>query len=175
MVGGITVKLVLVVVSFVQAHWLPIACAAGTVVAATMFGDKAYWTNISNEAAKAIAEKKPLEAVKFIEAEIAKYPKWKQENPDRASYTDRQINDLYFHLAKAKESAGLDKTEQTIVEALGEGPVTLDEVVRRTGLPSGKAASAMTMLVLKGVVAQYPGNLFGRKRRGKGPDSGNRD
>jgi hypothetical protein len=50
----------------------------------------------------------------------------------------------------------------------GTGPrwvflVTLDELVRHTGIDSGKAASAMTMLVLKGLVAQQPGNIFSHK------------
>jgi TolA-binding protein len=109
--GGITLKITLVMLSFVQAHWVPIACAAGTVAAASMFGDKAYWTNIGKEAEKIIGEKKPHDAVAFIEAEIAKYPKWREENSDKASYTDSQINDLYFQLAKAKEAAGIDKDE----------------------------------------------------------------
>ena len=41
----------------------------------------------------------------------------------------------------------------------------LDELVRCTGTDSGKAASAMTMLVLKGLVAQQPGNVFCHKTR----------
>ena len=61
--------------------------------------------------------------------------------------------------------AGLNETEQTIAETLGDGPLSLDEIVRRTGLASGKAASAMTMLVLKGAVTQQAGNVFTRKRR----------
>jgi len=121
LVTGVVTKFVLVAFSFVQAHLVPIACAAGTVAAATMFGDKAYWASIDNEAAKVIGEKKPQEAVAFIEAEIAKYPKWRQENSDKAPYTDPQIKDLYFHLAKAKEAAGLDKNEiiDTYKRAIG--------------------------------------------------------
>lgn len=109
--GGIALKIILVMLSFVQAHWVPIACAAGTVAAASMFGDKAYWTDIGKETEKNIAEKTPQDAVSFIEAEIAKYPQWKQENPDYALYTDKKINDIYFQLAKAKEAAGVDKNE----------------------------------------------------------------
>ena len=111
--GGIALKLILVTLSFVQAHWIPIACAAGTVAAATMFGDKAYWTNIDEEARKIIAEKNPQEAVKFIEAEIAKYSKWREQEKSQPyiSHLDEKINDLYYHLAKAKEAAGLNKNE----------------------------------------------------------------
>jgi TolA-binding protein len=111
LVTSIAVKFILVAFSFVQAHCVSIACAAGTVAAATMFGDKAYWVNISKETEKAISGKTPQEAVKLIEVEIAKYPKWREENSDKAFYTDLQINDLYFQLAKSKEDAGLDKNE----------------------------------------------------------------
>jgi len=111
LVTGVIVKFVLVAFSFVQAHLVPIACAAGTVAAAAMFGDKAYWTNIDKEVKKVISGKKPQEAVKFIEAELAKYSKWCQENSDKAPYADLQIKDLYFHLAKSKKDAGLDKNE----------------------------------------------------------------
>lgn len=111
LVTGIVTKFVLVAFSFVHAHLVPIACAAGTVAAAAMFGDKAYWVNIGKEREKIISEKKPQEAVKFIEAELVKYPKWRQENSDKVSYADPQIKDLYFQLAKAKEAAGFDKNE----------------------------------------------------------------
>lgn len=60
---------------------------------------------------------------------------------------------------------GLDETETKIVEALSEGALPLDDIIGRTGLQSGAAASAMTMLVLKGVVARQPGNVFVLKRR----------
>ena len=58
----------------------------------------------------------------------------------------------------------LDETESRLVAALADGPISLDQLARRTELPSGKVASAMTMLVLKGAVTQKPGNLFARKR-----------
>jgi TolA-binding protein len=109
--GGIILKLVFVMLSFVQAYWVPIAWAAGTVAAAAMFGDKAYWVNIGKDVKKIVDEKKPQDVVAFIEAEIVKYSKWRQGNTDKALYTDLRINDLYFNLAKAKEAAGLEKKE----------------------------------------------------------------
>ena len=57
--------------------------------------------------------------------------------------------------------------EQRLLTALGVGERSLDELVRETDIPSGAAASAMTMLVLKGLVVQRPGNVFARKRRPK--------
>ena len=59
----------------------------------------------------------------------------------------------------------LDATEKQIVEALSQGSMSLDEITQRTGLSAGVAAGAMTMLVLKGLVAQKPGNVFVLKRR----------
>jgi DNA processing protein len=58
---------------------------------------------------------------------------------------------------------GLNETESSLLAALREGPASLDELVRSTGIDSGKAASAMTMLVLRGLVIQQPGSIFAAK------------
>jgi DNA processing protein len=60
---------------------------------------------------------------------------------------------------------GLDETESSLLAVLREGPVGLDELARSTGIDSGKAAAAMTMLVLKGLVIQQAGNIFAAKGR----------
>jgi hypothetical protein len=70
--------------------------------------------------------------------------------------------------AAAAAAAALNPEERALAEALAEGPVSLDDLLRRTGLPTGKAASAMTMLTLKGVVAQRAGNVFELKRNRPG-------
>lgn len=59
--------------------------------------------------------------------------------------------------------AGLTPTETLLLEALTDKPLTLDELVRTSKLDSGKVASSMTMLVLKGAVSQQAGNVFARK------------
>jgi len=59
----------------------------------------------------------------------------------------------------------LEPNEKLIVEALSQGSMSLDEITQRTNLNAGVAAGAMTMLVLKGLVAQKPGNVFVLKRR----------
>jgi len=64
---------------------------------------------------------------------------------------------------------GLDETESLLVGALRQGPMSLDELVRAGGIDSGKTASAMTMLVLKGLVVQQPGNVFALKKARRGP------
>ena len=60
--------------------------------------------------------------------------------------------------------SGMDETETALLEALAEGQLGLDDLSRRTELASGAVAASMTMLVLKGLVTQRPGNLFARKR-----------
>jgi len=57
----------------------------------------------------------------------------------------------------------LDPTQRTLLESLRGAEASLDELVRRSGVPSGQAASAMTMLVLRGLVVQRPGNVFAAK------------
>ncbi|MBI5724908.1 MAG: DNA-protecting protein DprA [Planctomycetes bacterium] len=59
--------------------------------------------------------------------------------------------------------AAMDQSESALFALLAEGPLGLDELVRRSGLDGGKAAASMTMLVLKGAVAQQPGGIFARK------------
>ena len=61
-------------------------------------------------------------------------------------------------------AAALDETEQKLVEALREGQQPIDALVRRTGLASAQVAAAMTLLTIKGLVAQLPGHIFALKR-----------
>jgi len=63
--------------------------------------------------------------------------------------------------------ATLNAEERKLAAALEEGPLNLDELLHHTGLPAGKVSAVMTMLILKGVVAQKAGNVFERKH-GKG-------
>ncbi len=58
-----------------------------------------------------------------------------------------------------------DPAEAQLLELLKEGPMGLDDLVRRSGLGSGKAVSTLTMLVIKGAVAQRAGNQFMLKRK----------
>jgi DNA processing protein len=58
----------------------------------------------------------------------------------------------------------LDATEQALYDALETASLSLDDLVRRTEIPTGQAAAAMTLLALKGIVVQKPGNVFARKR-----------
>jgi len=59
---------------------------------------------------------------------------------------------------------GLNETEQKLLAELDGQPLSVDDLVHRSGLPAGKVAGTMTMLVLKGAVVQQPGNVFARRR-----------
>ncbi len=58
----------------------------------------------------------------------------------------------------------LSAEETRVVECLAGGAMQLDDLARRAEISSGKAASLLTMLLLKGVVEQRPGNVFARKK-----------
>ncbi|HAU38113.1 MAG TPA: DNA-protecting protein DprA [Phycisphaerales bacterium] len=86
----------------------------------------------------------------------------------------QNLDDLLEHLGEVGEKMqidepaavvphGMDDVERKLYAALEEGSLGLDELVRRTGIASGQAASAMTMLVLKGAVVQRAGNVFARQ------------
>ncbi len=85
----------------------------------------------------------------------------------------QNLADMLEHLGEVGESLaeedtdatmavppGLDDRERKLYDVLCHGPASLDELVRRADVDSGQAASAMTMLVLKGVVVQRAGSVF---------------
>jgi outer membrane protein assembly factor BamD (BamD/ComL family) len=128
---GLQAKAIILTMSFVQSYWVPIACAAGTVVAAEMFGDKAHWREIGKNVQKMAAEKKPDEVVKYVEGELANYAKWREGHPE-AQYTDQAVNNLYFQLAKAKESAGVPK--KTLMKEYKHAVLSSDHIGESLGV-----------------------------------------
>ena len=58
---------------------------------------------------------------------------------------------------------GLSGPESRIFEALGEAPVSVDEIVDETELPVNEAMHHLTKLELKGVIARLPGKSYVRK------------
>lgn len=53
--------------------------------------------------------------------------------------------------------------EKTIYEALGKEPVHIDQIITDTDLPAGAANAAVMSLRLKGLIRQFPGNLFAKR------------
>jgi len=56
--------------------------------------------------------------------------------------------------------AQLSDEEQQIVTLLRKGALQKDEVIAQSGLPAAKVSSLLTMLQIKGVVADQPGNVW---------------
>jgi DNA processing protein len=53
--------------------------------------------------------------------------------------------------------------EKQVHESLGSEPQHCDEVIAETGLPPGAVGAALVSLRLKGLIRQFPGNLFARR------------
>jgi DNA processing protein len=68
----------------------------------------------------------------------------------------------------ASPAAGAELTpvEAALMVHLTGGELGLDELVRRSGMPSSEVTSTMTMLAIKGAVIQRPGGLFTARPRG---------
>jgi DNA processing protein len=56
----------------------------------------------------------------------------------------------------------LDKGYEMLLDAVGFGPVGVDTLAIRTGLPGELISSMLLILELEGRVAPYPGGQFGR-------------
>jgi len=63
-------------------------------------------------------------------------------------------------------AAGLNDMERRLTDALAAESLGIDELARRAEMPVARAAACLTMLVIKGLVAQQPGQVFALKRRG---------
>ncbi len=56
----------------------------------------------------------------------------------------------------------LDKDSEILLDALGFEPVSINTLVERTGLPSGRIASILLILELRGRVVPHPGGRYCR-------------
>lgn len=61
--------------------------------------------------------------------------------------------------SESENITGLSETEKAVVACLSRMPRPVDEVIADTGLQAAAVLSALTMLTLKGVVANHPGKL----------------
>ncbi len=53
--------------------------------------------------------------------------------------------------------------EKTIYEALGKDPLHIDQIIADTDLPAGAVNATVMALRLKGLIRQFPGNLFAKR------------
>ncbi len=73
--------------------------------------------------------------------------------------------------AAAKPESGrvaMDKDNEILLHALGFAPASLDQLIARTGLAPGSAASMLLMLELQGEIEVAPGGRY-RRLTNKGP------
>lgn len=76
------------------------------------------------------------------------------------------ITEEFPHLAsRSKEAVDhplptLSQEEEAILSRLGSDPLSIDEVIRSSPVPSSQTVSLLTTLELKGLVRQFSGKLF---------------
>lgn len=58
----------------------------------------------------------------------------------------------------------LSENEQKVYDALDNEERTIDEVIRKSGLPTSAVSVALLSLEMKRVIKQLPGKLFVRNR-----------
>ena len=59
---------------------------------------------------------------------------------------------------------GLSADEQTVMTAIGAGIESVDDVIARTGLPSGKVLGILTMLEIRKKIVRHPGRRVSRRQ-----------
>ena len=59
---------------------------------------------------------------------------------------------------------GLSADEQTVMTAIGAGIESVDDVIARTGLPSGKVLGILTMLEIRKKIVRHPGKRVSRRQ-----------
>ena len=82
----------------------------------------------------------------------------------------RSIDDVFEelpYLAARGRTAGdgltaLSDDERVILDRLGHEPLTVDEVIRRSPVPSSRTVSILTALEIKGLIRQHAGRRFVR-------------
>lgn len=58
------------------------------------------------------------------------------------------------------DTSELTPDENAVLSVLSAAPTALDKIVEKTGLSAGSAASALTLLELRGMVSSYYGNMY---------------
>lgn len=66
------------------------------------------------------------------------------------------------HPGPSTAPAGLTEDELAVLSRIGRAPLTLDEVIRRSPVPSSRTVALLTALEVKGLVRQFAGRRFVR-------------
>lgn len=82
----------------------------------------------------------------------------KLREPGRKKGIDKPPEPEYIDLKKQLE--GLSEKQLGIVNCLSAGPVHIDDIIEKTGLPAAEALSELTLLQIGGYVRQEPGKRF---------------
>jgi DNA processing protein len=56
----------------------------------------------------------------------------------------------------------LSENEQKVYDSLSEEQLSIDEVIRKSGLPASAASVALLSLEMKRIIRQLPGKMFVR-------------
>jgi len=66
--------------------------------------------------------------------------------------------------AAASQSSQYDVNEGAILSLLSDEPVSIDQLIRQSGLPSNRVSALLLELELKGLVRKAPGQCYTRAR-----------
>ena len=75
---------------------------------------------------------------------------------------DKALPELYSD--RVVPGIRLSEEERRVLDAIGPGEILVDEVIAKSGLPTGKLLSLLTMLELKGAICRLPGKRVSKKR-----------
>lgn len=120
----------------------------------------AHLTVYPDEVVKAAREERPG-------AKVAQKTMLPGKNPETPPKNDKKDIDNTQPSAYSDGvviSAGLNESEQAIVDQLLHGERLVDDVVAQTGLPTGKVLAALTLLEVRGIVATLPGRRVTLKK-----------
>ena len=82
----------------------------------------------------------------------------------RRFYRTGDANPPVAEEAASSDPPGLTPNESTVLGALGEEDLSLDEVATAANLPVETVASVLTRLQLRGAVTALPGQRFERRK-----------
>jgi DNA processing protein len=68
--------------------------------------------------------------------------------------------------AESRPVPVLPEEEKRLFELLGEDPLHIDEIICRSGMEAGRVSSLLLTLEIKGLISQWSGKCFTKKREG---------